>query len=482
MSKKALNRRRFLRGVGSVVIGLPALDAFQTRARAAALPAKIYSAWMLQNNGLVQGPHAGMGGGPTTPLVAGAPPVTDMFWPKAMGTISATAMAGADAGQATSVLKDHAGKLTFVRGSAFKHGFMHWGGPAAAMTGAPMVGADPRQTPVSESAEFFVSRTMAGGKPPLTLFAGRKASPGFRGDCFSFGMGGGEPRVGESNPYNVYQNMVGLTGMKQNYPAMAARLAAQDMSVNDLIRGELKDLLARTDLSKEDRRRVDLHLTSIRDMEVSLTTVSGLKPDIAALTNINSQYDQDLSIEAAALLQMDLIAFAFASDFYRTASLQVGAADDHTRYTVDGVLAPPYHQISHRNDSEHHNGPVIANSVQVHHGIDKIHAGMFKRLLDRLAAYTLPTGGTLLDSSVNVWTNSLDDGPSHGSNNIPYILAGSAGGFLRTGIHMTLPVGTANNVVLNTVITAAGCRKANGDPVDNFGDPAFPGIVRQIIA
>ena len=481
MNKKTFNRRRFLRGLGGVVVGLPALDVFQPRARAAQAPgAKIYSAWMLQNNGLVQGPHAGTGGGPITAVVANAPPETDMFWPSATGPITAAAMTGVDAAQATSVLKDYAGKLIFARGTSFKHSFQHGGGPVAAMTAAPVIGVYPRQTPLSESAEFFISRTMAAGATPLTLYAGRKNQ--FRDDCFSFGMGGGQPRVGESNPFNVYQDMVGLTGMMQTNPAMASQVAAQDMSVNDLVRSELNDLLARTDLSAEDRRRLDLHLSSIRDIEMNIATVVGPMPDVTALTNINGKQEQDAFIESAALLQMDLIAWAFASDRYRTASLQVGAANDHTRYTVGGVMVDAYHPISHRNNSDGQGGPLIPGAVQLHHGIDIIHAGMFKRLLDNLSAYTMPSGGTLLDSSVNVWTNSLDDGPTHGSNNIPYVIAGSGGGFLKTGQHVVMPPGTANNVVLNTVVSAAGCRKTNGDPVDNFGDPTFPGLVTAVIA
>ena len=222
--------------------------------------------------------------------------------------------------------------------------------------------------------------------------------------------------------------------------------------------------------------------TGILPEVVAPGTVLGPMLDATAITAINGKHEQDAFIESAALMQMDLVAFSFASDLYRSASIQIGGANDHTRYTVGTVLAPAYHPVSHRNDSDGQAGPLIANSVQLHHGIDQIHARMFKRLLDKLNAYTLPQGGTLLDSSVNVWTNSLDNGPTHGSNNIPYVLAGGAAGFLKLGVHMVLPMGAANNLVLNTVVSAAGCRKASGDLVDNFGDPAFPGTIPEIIA
>ena len=78
MLKKHIGRRRFLRGMGGAVLGLPALDMFQPRgARAAAAPAKFYSAIMMQQNGSIQG-H---GGDP------------DLFWPKALGAIDPTTMA-----------------------------------------------------------------------------------------------------------------------------------------------------------------------------------------------------------------------------------------------------------------------------------------------------------------------------------------------------------------------------------------------------
>ncbi len=286
--------------------------------------------------------------------------------------------------------------------------------------------------------------------------------------------------MGDNNPWTVYQRMTGLSMVATSDPALFMKVAKQRLSVNDLVRGEVKDLLARTDLSMDDRQRLDLHLSSVRDMEMTMTATLGPMIDVAGLMAINGTHTTDANIPLATQMQIDLIAFAFASDLTRTATLQIGSCNDHTRYMVNGVLAPAYHPVSHRNNSDGQGGSVIQNSVQLHHGIDIIHAGHFKRLLDKLSAYMLPTGGTLLDSSVNIWTNSLDDGPTHGSTNIPYVLAGGAGGFLKTGLHIMSP--GANHRILSTVASAAGCRKANGDLVDNFGDPTAPGLITEIIA
>jgi hypothetical protein len=59
-------------------------------------------------------------------------------------------------------------------------------------------------------------------------------------------------------------------------------------------------------------------------------------------------------------------------------------------------------------------------------------------------------------------------------------LGGNAGGFLKTGLHISAP--GPSHRVLTTVASAAGCRKASGDLVDNFGDPSAPGLITEIIA
>ena len=201
-----------------------------------------------------------------------------------------------------------------------------------------------------------------------------------------------------------------------------------------------------------------------------MTATMGPLIDNAGLMAVNGSHTTDANMEKVVRLQLDLIAFAFASDRVRTATLQIGGCNDHTRYMINGVQAPPFHFVSHRVESDGGTGTAIANAVELHHQIDRIHARFFKHLLDRMSAYSMPDGGTLLDASVNLWTNSVANGPPHGGNNIPHVLAGNAGGFLKTGLHVSAP-GTIQKV-LNTIISAAGVRKADGSLVDDFGDPS----------
>jgi hypothetical protein len=457
--KNKLARRRFLRGVGGVMVGLPALDLFHSKAQAQEAAPRVYSALMLQQNGAIQG--------------NGSDP--DMFWPRSTGAISQAAMLGEDSDRTTSELSDYADKLIFVRGLDFHYSNNHDGGPIAASTGAPIVGSDTDQLPIYESVDYFIASKMSPGKEPLTLYAGRKGT--FRDDAFSFGPGG-DLRIGDNNPWNVYQRLIGLEGAD---PEVIQKIVQRRLSVNDLIRQELNALLGRTDLSTEDRKRLDLHLTSIRDMEMAVTEVVGPELDPAQIEPLDDDPTANENMEAVVRMQLELIAFAFASDRARTATLQVGGCNDHTRYMINGEEAPPFHYISHRVMSDGGSGEEIPDAVELHHQIDRIHARFFKHFLDRMSAYTMPEGGTLLDASVNLWVNSVSDGPPHSGRNVPHVIAGGARGFLKTGTHIEADGYTSK--VLNTIASAAGVRKDNGDLVDNFNDddPDGMGVLDEVI-
>ena len=463
MMKKGLGRRRFLRGVGGAVMGLPALDAFQPRARAAtnARP-KIYAAFMMQQNGSIQG-H-------------GSDP--QLFWPKSLGAITDANMRGVDAGQTTSELAGYASKLIFLRGQNFKFSSNHDGGPPACLAATRLSGTSPRLMPDAASLDVFIASQMTPAVEPLTLYAGKKGT--YRDDAMSF-SDGGKLRIGDNNPWSVYQRLTGLTGIAQTDPAQFQKIAARRLSVNDLIRADLRDLLARKELSKDDHDRLDQHLTSVREMEIKMTNTLGPMPDTTALQAVNGMQTTDANMETVVKMQLDLLVFAFATDRARTGTLQVGGCNDHTMYTINGKQQPPYHFISHRVMSDGSGGGAISNAIDLHHEIDKIHARYFKHLLDGLSAINLPTGGTLLDSSVNLWVNSIADGPPHSGKDVPHILAGGAGGFLKTGLHVSSP-GVANRV-LNTIANACGVRTTTGDPVDNFGDPSSSaGMISEIVA
>lgn len=464
-------RRKLLRGVGGVAVGLPVLDAFrahEARAQATnqAAKKKIYSVFMMQANGVAQAMDK----------------EPEQFWPTTFGPLSDATMMGADTARATSELAGFAAKLTMVKVNyAFPgNGCGHTGGCNQALTAAK-VSADPRGSKslaMGESIDNYIARELTPGREPLALYVGPK--PAYIGDAMSY-RGPLQLRAADNNPWTAYQRLTGLGGSAAGDMMSAQLLVARRKSVNDAIRAQVKELQARKDLSTLDRQRLDLHFSSIRDLELSMTAQLG-PMDVQALMGINGKHQDNDRREAVARLMIDLVAFAFASDAARTCTLQIGTGNDGTQYTVGGVKLPPFHQISHRIYSDGADGAPIPDAVNLHHQIDRIHARLYKYMLTKFTAVTLPEGGTLLDASVAVWMNSLSNGPPHSTRGVPWILGGSGGGFFKTGQYAN--VGTVNNNKLfNSILTAVGVRGPNGAPIENFGDPSLaPGMLTAIHA
>jgi hypothetical protein len=108
---------------------------------------------------------------------------------------------------------------------------------------------------------------------------------------------------------------------------------------------------------------------------------------------------------------------------------------------------------------------------------------MFRYLIDKLAAYPSVGGASLLESGVAVWYNDHGDGPAHGFTNIPYVLAGSAGGFFKQNLYISARGGANHNAMLNTIASSAGVRNARGEYLDDFGDPDYTkGVMSELMA
>jgi len=96
----------------------------------------------------------------------------------------------------------------------------------------------------------------------------------------------------------------------------------------------------------------------------------------------------------------------------------------------------------------------------------------------------------VLDNSIAMFSNSM--GRGHQCWDVPHVIAGSAGGYLRPGRYVNLsslttdeldestdrgesryradlPHDAPNNKLLTTILNAVGCRDADGGPVRMFG-------------
>jgi hypothetical protein len=468
--KRPFTRRLFLTGTAGVTVGLPFLETFAKQMARAATPEDPgFVVFMRQGNGCSQA------------LQYSNPPEPDLFWPRNLGALTAASMA-TDSDRALSELSAHADKLLLVRGvnGAFSiSGCGHARGALQALTAQPTGDAEASNNSLAlgESLDNRVARELnADGRGPLTLAAMRPYN--FLDSVLSY-RGPNDRRGAQTNPKVAFDNIMGIVNLDESE---ANAIAERRQSVNDLVRDQMQALLNRSDLSSDDRDRLDLHFTAIRDLEIRLSECSPLDgATVSAINAIDGDHQNGDRIVEAAELHIDVIALALSCGYTHAVTLQIGNGNDGTRYYWQGEQFPSYHWISHRIFADGSDGDPIPDAQAKHNAVDRIHARLFSRLIDRLSAYTTETG-TLLDKGVCAWINDLSNGPPHSITNLPYVLAGGADGYLRTGAYVDAG-GVPHNKLLNTIATAVGLRKTNGDPVDDFGHASLErGLIDEMIS
>lgn len=461
-----ITRRRFLAGLGGATVALPLLESVRflgRRAHAGGGATPVYSVFIRQGNGCQQAWES----------------EPERFWPRNLGQLTTDILANENADRALGILAPYADRLLLVRGTRFGFpgaGCGHSGGINQVLTAARVTGDGATSLANGESIDWFLSqRVNPPGVEPLTVMSGPQDAYIAHGLSYSGPM---QLRGAQSNPFTVYQTLMGLGG---GDPEVLEAIALRRKSVNDLVRDEMQDLLAKPYLSTADKQRLQTHFDAIRDFEVGMSCQL-TDGEVAAMETIAQAAEDNDNRVVVAEMMMDLVALAFACDANRVATLQIGTGNDQTRYYVDGVLQNTFHRISHRIDSDGSEGAEIPNADLLHHGIDKIFANLFLHLLQRLDMYAGPSGGSLLDDTVALWTNDLSNGPPHSYDNVPQVVAGRGGGFLRTGQYIDAG-GVTHNQFLSTLINAAGVRKDDGTYYDSFGDPELtPGVIDAMIA
>jgi hypothetical protein len=449
-NRGGVNRRAFLRGAAGVSLALPFLESLPERSAWAAGEDPIFSLFICTACGVVP----------------------ERFFPDSTGPLTQQGLTAAD--KATRELAVHADDLLFLSGIDWTFpnvGDAHSLGYCQVLTASEPNGSGPEATATGPSADVVIASHVHPDLAPLTLYAGDKRS--FMAERLSF-TPEGNIRAAIDNPYTLYLELAGLAqsgGMTPDAANAARLLLESRKSIHDLVREELTALMQHPRLSLEDKHRLDLHFASIRDAEVTMSdtgdemlnrcTAAGL--DVTKLEALKDYtYDPRTTTEETARLHMSLVALAFACNHRRTATLQWGDGLDRTVYEVpsnerDWSLS----WISHRGPSDSYSGTPDPLAAQAHAEIDVVRLRSFAAGLDSFAARELE------DRCFVMWTNHFRDGLAHNFHNVPHILWGNAGGYLKTGQSIDVG-GVTNDRLLNTLITAA--IQDTGTTVEDFGD------------
>ncbi len=450
--RRRLERRAFLRGAGGATLALPFLESLPQR-----------SAWG-QDEQPIFALH----------LCAVCGVVPSQFFPPTTGPLTSTALA--EAGTATSALAAHADDLLFISGvnwSGFGTGDAHVDGFCHALTARTPTGSSSSAVAAGPSADVVIASHVHPELEPITLLAGDDR--GYVGPRLSW-AGPGELRAPESNPYRFYLELMGLAAPGGEMTAEAqdaARLLAESRnSIHDLVRDELTELMGNSRMGSADRLRLNQHLDSIRDVEVAMgdladeavgaCSAQGLEIDRLEALEDYVWSPRSTDTEDTLQLHMSLVALAFACNYRRAATIQWGEGYDQTVYEVPSNTGMHrFSHICHRVQSDGGSGPAIPYAEEAHAEIDAVRMQSLALGLDHFKARGLE------NQSFVMWTNHFLDGPTHSFNNIPHIVWGSAGGYLKQGQHIDVG-GVTNGRLHNTLISAA--IRDTGASEEEFGD------------
>jgi len=262
--------------------------------------------------------------------------------------------------------------------------------------------------------------------------------------------GAGEPLPPTNSPLEVYNRI-----FQRTEPLDPSDPNSRRQSILDTVKEQFHHLDAR--VGHEDREKLGKHLALVEDLErrLSLPGTSAGGGCIAPITPPELADDDESTMNEISRLHLDLLAAAFACDLTRVASVQYSTGFNRIRYPWTDDLGEG-HSLSHSGDSNTEAWDALTQRATWH-------AGEIAYFLDRLA--DIPEGeGSVLDNTLVVWGNEVSKGNSHSLDSIPYLLAGSACGAIKTG-HAEDHGGASSCDLLHAIGTAFGL------DLDRFGHP-----------
>jgi hypothetical protein len=260
------------------------------------------------------------------------------------------------------------------------------------------------------------------------------------------------PATPVDDPRKIYDRVFsGLdSGMDE---AAAARVLAEKRSVLDFVMGDISRLTKR--VNSADRARLEAHLEQIRGLERQLQA----DPVDCEAPGAPADLDHRAmgNFEQIARTQLDLMLLAHACDLTRVSSFMFANANSWQHYTSLGINEE-HHEISHAGNSD----------TAQHDKLMKIHAWHSEQMayvLTRLSEIQETDGSSMLDSSLILWGNELGDGATHSYRDIPWVLAGGAGGQLSGGRLLQYQDEPHNNLLVSV------CQAMGQKDVNTFGIP-----------
>jgi hypothetical protein len=254
------------------------------------------------------------------------------------------------------------------------------------------------------------------------------------------------PNLAELHPRVVFERLFGDGG------SSADRLARARVtgSILDSVLDEANRLAGT--LGAGDSRKLEEYLDSVREIEHRIQSAEAKGAQDIALPERPTSIPE--TFEEHARLMFDLQVLAFQADMTRVASMIMARELSGLSYPNIGV-PDAHHNVSHHRDDP----DLIDKKTR----IDTYHVQLFSEFCEKLAA--TPDGdGNLLDHSALLYGGGMGDGNLHRHTNLPCLVVGRLGGSIQSGQHIAYPEATPMTNLLLSLLDMVGVEQ------DRIGD------------
>jgi len=233
-------------------------------------------------------------------------------------------------------------------------------------------------------------------------------------------------------------------------PEERVRQAKDRQSILDFVTADTKKL--ETSLGPTDRRKLDEYLSSIREVERQLEKAE--KDNSQINPGMDKPYGVPADFAEHFKLLTDMVTIAFQSDMTRVLTFMVTHEGTSRAYREIGI-PDGHHPCTH-----HQGKPDLIEKVSQ---INEYHTKQLAGWLAKMKA-TKEGDGSLLDNSMIIYGAGLSDGNRHLHEDLPTLLIGKGGGYLKSGRRIVYRRETPMCNLHLTLMDRMGV------PVENFGD------------
>jgi len=436
VTKKSLNRRTLLKGMGAAV-ALPMLDSMIPALTAQAQKAPMRLGWVYASHGVI----------------------FDQWKPKTIGK-------GFELTPNLKPLEKLNGQFNILTGLSHLEADTkgdgsgdHTRASAAWLTG---VHAYDRTRPgvevkLATTADQLAARQLGRNSviPSLELTVDTPSQGACdSGDCFYVNTiswrNETTPNMTENHPRVIFERLFGDGGSSEQRIARAKKTG----SILDSVADEASSLAA--SLGNSDKSKLGEYLDSVRDIEQRIQAAE--KEGATNFELPDRPVGIPESFDAHTKLMWDLQVLAFRADITRVFSMILARELSGRTYPMIGIPGQ-HHLISHHRDD--------AELMSQKARIDTYHVQLLAYFLEKMAS--TPDGdGTLLDHSLIMYGSGMGNGNLHRHSDLPILLAGKLNGKFRTGYHLDYKMDTPMANLLVTILDSAGVHQ------DHLGDSTGP--------